>query len=75
MIYTVVGYDKDNDVYIPFECTQYEDKAKKIADYFLELIKKGELRNEENDGEPIDCVFIFADWGTDSERMVDVYEL
>lgn len=66
--YTVVGYDKDNDVYVPYvSYKKFEDaliKGKELA----ELVKKDKLIRE--NGEPIDWIQIYEHWNTDLEAVV-----
>lgn len=71
-MYTVVGYDKDNDVYI--ECGEYSSicDANIKADELREMIKNGKLRRKDN-GEPIDWIEIYENWNEPDEYRVDVF--
>lgn len=52
--YTVVGYDKDNDVYVEYEDYDLSVEAEYHAKQLKKLLDKGELRRE--NGEPIDWI-------------------
>lgn len=54
--YTVVGYDKDNDVYVEYESYDLSAEAEYHAKQLKKLLDKGELRRE--NGEPIDWIEI-----------------
>ena len=68
-MYTIVGYDKDNDVYEVLDdnyllSLEAEMEAKELA----KQIKAGKLRRE--GGEPFDWIEIYFDWNGEDETMV-----
>ena len=71
-MYTVVGYDKDNDVYIVYAEYSVERlailKAKGLADQIL----RGELRRLDND-EPIDWIEIYEHYNMPNEKRLHVF--
>lgn len=70
-VFTIVGYDKDNDVYVPYEKTIYKDKAIVVAKEYAVMIENGELRWPGlDDGEPIDWVSVYQGWATDKEEKI-----
>ena len=67
--YTIVGYDKDNDVYFVLDdgytlSIEAELEAKQL----VKLMEKSELCGE--NGEPIDWIEIYHDYGGDNEDVV-----
>lgn len=69
-MYTLVGYDKDNDTYIEYESYPSFEKAYDEAIELRKKIEKGELKNEEN-GEPIDWIEIYKNYNFvfDEQRL------
>lgn len=67
--YSVIGYDKDNDVFICYDkCETFElavDKAKQL----ILLVEKDELKREDN-GEPIDWIEVYWNWNKDDEKLL-----
>lgn len=59
-MYTVCGYDKDNDVYEIYLDTKSFDDAKQLAEVLSNLVLNGCLYRHCSDGsmEPIDCIEI-----------------
>lgn len=73
-MYTIIGYDKDNDVFIEygnFEVLHYAmEKAKELK----KLLDKDELKRE--NGEPIDWVEVYWNYnGADEEMIWASYEV
>lgn len=66
--YTVVGYDKDGDVYVPYESFRKFDNAVEKARELAKLVKNDELKRE--NGEPIDWIQIYEKWGTPLETLI-----
>lgn len=67
--YTVVGYDKDNDVYVEYDEVFNLNDAASIAQKLIDFVKNGELRREET-GEPIDSIEIYKNWGEENEERI-----
>lgn len=70
--YTVLGYDKDNDVFCPYETfTDFKDAMDKAKEY-TELLNRGELKRNCSDGteEPIDWIEIRWNYGETDEEIV-----
>lgn len=67
--YSVIGYDKDSDVFIHFcKCETLElaiEKAKKL----LKFIEKDELKREDNE-ESIDWIEVYWNWDKDDEKLL-----
>lgn len=59
-MYTVIGYDKDNDVYVKYAEYSVEWFAIMKANELKKQIERGSLRREDN-GEPIDWIEIWND--------------
>lgn len=70
-MYTVVGYDKDNDVSVIYGEYSVIQFAKMRADELREKIERGELRRKDN-GEPIDWIDIYENWDMPDERLVEL---
>lgn len=68
-MYTVVGYDKDNDIYVVLddEYTLSID-AEIYAKELLPLLDKDQLRTK--NGEPIDWIEIYYNYNCEDETMV-----
>ena len=71
-MYTVVGYDKDNDVYEEYGEYSSLWGAHNRASELSKMIAKGELRRKDN-GEPIDWIEIYENWNGPDEYRVDVF--
>lgn len=71
-MYTIVGYDKDNDAYIEYGESPSRWGACQIASNLAKKIKCGELRREDN-GEPIDWIEVYEDYGMLTEQRLDVF--
>jgi hypothetical protein len=68
-MYTIIGYDKDNDVYEVLDSDyllslEAEMEAKEMA----KRAEAGELRRA--NGEPFDWIEIYFDWNGEYETMV-----
>jgi hypothetical protein len=72
-MYTVVGYDKDNDIYEEYGEYSSIWPAYRKAIELGEMVKKGELRREDN-GEPIDWIEIYGKWNSPDEYKVGVFQ-
>lgn len=70
-MYTVVGYDKDNDAYIEYGEYSVIQSAYMRAKELSEMIDHGELRRKDN-GEPIDWIEIYANWNLPDEYKIDI---
>lgn len=71
-MYTVIGYDKDNDVYVKYSESLSRWGACKIASDLAKKIKCGELRRADN-GEPIDWIEVYVDYGMPTEQKLDIF--
>ena len=71
-MYTVVGYDKDNDAYIVYAEYSVEWLATMKANELVDKIKRGELRREDND-EPIDWIEVYEDYNKPNEKRLHVF--
>ena len=69
-MYTVVGYDKDNDVYIEYGEYSILQSAFERAEELNKMIECGELRRKDN-GEPIDWIEIYENWNLPDEYRID----
>ena len=70
-MYTVVGYDKDNDVYKEYGEYSSLLNACRRASELRNLIESGELKRKDN-GEPIDWIEIYENWNGPDEYRIDV---
>lgn len=70
-MYTVVGYDKDNDTYIEYGEYSVIQFAYMRASELREAIDSGELRRVDN-GEPIDWIEIYENWNLPDEYKIDL---
>lgn len=70
-MYTVVGYDKNNDAYKEYGEHSSLYNAYRHAKELNEMIKNGELRRKDN-SEPIDWIEIYENWNGPNEYRVDV---
>lgn len=67
--YTIVGYDKDNDVYeVLDDDYSLSIEAEIEARKFVSLMNNGNLRR--NNGESFDWVEIYHDYNGEEEAMV-----
>ena len=71
-MYTVIGYDKDNDVCVKYGESLSRWGAYQIASDLAKKIKYDELRREDN-GEPIDWIEVYENYDTPSEQRLDVF--
>lgn len=70
-MYTVVGYDKDNDVYIEYGDYSVIQSAYMRAEELNDMIERGELKRKDS-GEPIDWVEIYENWNLPDEYRIDI---
>lgn len=70
-MYTVVGYDKDNDVYEEYGEYSSLWNAHRRASELNKMIDSGELRRKDN-GEPIDWIEIYENWNGPDEYKIDM---
>lgn len=70
--YSVIAYDKDNDVFVCYGEFQKECDAMKKAEELKKLLDKGELKRTCSDGtkEPMDWLEVYWNWNEDDERIV-----
>lgn len=69
--YTIVGYDKENDVFVECDSSLYSDKAITTAKEYADMIENGELRWPGTDeGEPIDWISVYKGWATEDEEKI-----
>ncbi len=66
--FTVVGYDKDGDVYVPYNSFEKFEDAVENGKKLGKLVNEGKLLRD--NGEPIDWIQIYQDWGTIDETVV-----
>lgn len=67
--YSVIGYDKDNDVFICYGKYETLEQAVCEAEKLFVLVQKGELEREDN-GEPIDWIEVYWNWNKDDEQIL-----
>ena len=67
-MYTVVGYDKDNDVYVEYGTYEKLCHAKARMEELEPYLFRDELRTEY--GEPIDWLEIYQHWNWHGEELV-----
>lgn len=69
-MYTVIGYEKDGDVYIVLE-TGIDNKKQAImvAEEKVSLLRAGKLCRADN-GEPMDWIEVYHDFGGEHELRV-----
>lgn len=67
--YSVIGYDKDNDVFICYGEHETLEQAIEKAKNLFRLVEKDELRREDN-GEPIDWIEVYWNWNKDDEKIL-----
>lgn len=69
-MYTVVGYEKDGDVYTVLESgITNKEQAITVAEEKALLLRAGKLRREDN-GEPMDWIEVYYDFGGKHELRV-----
>lgn len=70
--FTIVGYDKDGDVYVELGQEVYFSLAVKSARNFVQSMKKGKLKRTCSDGheEPLDGIAVCINWNQDDERFI-----
>ena len=70
--YSVVGYDKDNDVYVKYAENYNVETAIEQAKILFECVKEGYLTRKCSDGnnEPIDRIEVYYDWDGDEENII-----
>ena len=67
-MYTVVGYDKDNDVYVEYGTYEKLGHARARMEELEPYLVRDELRRE--NGEPIDWLEIYQHWNWDGEEKI-----
>ena len=67
--YAVVGYDKDNDVFVEYKFTDDPKEAEDFALHLTAVMNRGELRMDVT-GEPLDWVEIYKHWGEENEEQI-----
>lgn len=67
--YSVIGYDKDSDVFISYGKYETLEYAVEEAKNLFELVEKNELRRKDN-GEPIDWIEVYWNWNKDDEKIL-----
>lgn len=69
-MYTIVAYDKDNDVYVVLNDDNNMSvvEAKAEAERFLSLLNEGKLCRE--NGEPYDWIEVYYEYNKGNEAMV-----
>lgn len=70
--YSVIAYDKDNDVFICYGKYVEKFEAMERARELKKLLDKGELKRICSDGieEPMDWIEVYWNWNKDDERIV-----
>lgn len=68
-MYSVIGYDKDNSVFEEYGDYEFLAYAIIRAKELSELLKKGELRREDNN-EPIDWIEVYWNWNKNDEEFI-----
>ena len=70
--YSIIGYDKDNDVFVSYGQFEVLAKAMKKAKELEELLNAGELKRICSDGteEPIDWLEVYWNWNGDDEQII-----
>lgn len=67
--YSVVGYEKDNDVFIEFgEYSEFNDAVKE-AKRLTNLMNSGKLRRDDN-GDPIDWIEVYHNYELPGEELM-----
>ena len=71
-MYTVVGYDKDNDAFVCYGNFEVLAKAVDKAKELAKQIECGTLKRRCSDGteEPIDWIEVYWNWNKDDEDMI-----
>ena len=70
-MYTIIGYDKDNDAYVEYGDYTDIQLAFIRAQELRRMIDRGELRRKCN-GEPIDWIGIYENWNLPDEYKIDI---
>ena len=70
--YSVIAYDKDNDVFICYGKYMGKPDAIKKAIELKKLLDKEELKRTCSDGteEPMDWLEVYWNWNKDDERII-----
>ena len=70
--YSVIGYDKDNDIFVCYEKCENKATAITKAEKLARKVSKGELKRKCSDGseEPIDWIEVYWNWNEDDERII-----
>lgn len=70
--YSVIAYDKDNDVFICYGKYIEESDAMKKARELKKIFDKGELKRTCSDGteEPMNWLEVYWNWNEDDERII-----
>lgn len=68
-MYTVVGYDKDNDVHVEYGTYEKLGQARARVEELEPYLVHDELRRE--NGEPIDMLEIYQHWNWHGEELVE----
>ena len=71
-MYTVVGYDKDNDVHIKYAEYSVSWFAVMKATELADQVKRGELRRSDN-GESIDWIEVYENYNEPNEKRLYVF--
>jgi hypothetical protein len=66
-MYTIIGYDKDNDVFVEYGEFEVLHYAMRKANELKKLLDKEELKRE--NGEPIDWIEIYWNYNKTDEEM------
>lgn len=67
--YTIVGYDKDNDVYEELDAYTKSQTAIAEAEKLKTLLLNGKLRRKDNN-EPFDWIHVYKDWNKPTEKII-----
>lgn len=70
--YSVIGYDKNNDVFINYGEFEVLAKAVEKAKELSKQIDCGELKRKCSDGteEPMDWIEVYWNWNGDDEEII-----
>lgn len=71
-MYTVVGYDKDNDVRIKYAEYSVSWFAAMKATELAGQVERGELRRSDS-GEPIDWIEVYENYNEPNEKRLYVF--
>ena len=67
-MYTIIGYDKDNDVFEEYGDYEVLYNANEKAKELMSLLIEDELKRD--NGEPIDWIEIYWNWNKNDEEMI-----